>query len=194
VGQKIALAPGSSTIIYQAMVERLGIDRSQITEIPVNVWDLWECWEIAPACSNYATNGPVMLDQAGEDYALIWPSDYGISWYGDVLITTDQMIDEKPDVVERFVRATLKGWQQAVSDPELATSATLAFDPELDRDFQLAAMRASIPLVDTGTDQIGWMRAEDWQQVADILLEQNIVATLVDVEAVYTNQFVEKAQ
>jgi NitT/TauT family transport system substrate-binding protein len=79
VGQKIALAPGSSTIIYQAMVERLGIDRSQITEIPVNVWDLWECWEIAPACSNYATNGPVMLDQAGEDYALIWPSDYGIS-------------------------------------------------------------------------------------------------------------------
>jgi NitT/TauT family transport system substrate-binding protein len=194
VGQKIALAPGSSTIIYQAMMGRLAIDRSQIEEIPVNVWDLWECWEIAPLCSNYATNGPVILDQAGEEYGLIWPSDYGITWYGDVLITTDEMMTEQPDVVERFVRATLKGWRQAVSNPELAVSATMAFDAELDKSFQTAAMKASIPLIDTGEDQIGWMRPEAWQQINDILVDQDVIGAAVDVKTAYTNEFVEKAQ
>jgi NitT/TauT family transport system substrate-binding protein len=194
VGQKVALSPGSSTIIYEAMMEGLGIDRSQIEEVPVNVWDLWECWEIAPVCPNYATNGPVILDQAGEDYSLIWPNDYGITWYGDVLVTTEKMIEEQPDVVERFVRATIKGWQQAVSDPELAASATLAFDAELDRDFQLAAVKASIPLIDTGEGQIGVMHPEAWQQVCDILVDQGMIDVSVDASIAYTNQFVEKVQ
>jgi len=194
VGSKIALAPGSSTIIYEAMMDQLQIDRSQIEEIPVNVWDLWECWDIAPVCSNYSTNGPVILDQAGEDYGLIWPSDYGISWYGDVLITTDKMIAEQPDVVERFVRATLKGWQQAISNPDLATEATLTYDAELDKNFQMAAMKASIPLIDTGEGKIGLMRPEAWQQINDILADQGIIDAPVDVETVYTNEFVEQAQ
>jgi NitT/TauT family transport system substrate-binding protein len=194
VGHKIALTGGSPTVVYQAMMERLGIDRSQIEEVAVSVWDLWECWEIAPVCPNYATNGPVLLDQAGEDYSVIWPSDYGISWYGDVLITTDEMIAEQPDVVERFVRATLKGWRKAVSNPELATSATLAVDAELDKSFQTAAMSASIPLIDTGEDQIGWMHSEAWQQINDILVDQGVIDAAVDVKTVYTNEFVEKAQ
>jgi NitT/TauT family transport system substrate-binding protein len=194
VGQKVALTRGSSTIVYQAMMERLGIDRSQIEEISVNVWDLWECWEIAPFCPNYATNGPVLLDQTGEEYSVIWPSDYGITWYADVLITTDKMIAEQPDVVERFVRATLKGWRQAVSNPELATQATLVFAADLDESFQRAAMSASIPLIDTGEDQVGWMRPEAWQQISDILLDQGVIDAAVDVKTVYTNEFVEKAQ
>ena len=65
---------------------------------------------------------------------------------------------------------------------------------ELDRDFQRAAMSASIPLIDTGQDQIGWMRSEAWQQISDILVDQGVIDAAVDVKAVYTNEFAEKAQ
>ncbi|RLC91774.1 MAG: hypothetical protein DRI77_13510 [Chloroflexi bacterium] len=192
VGRKIALSPGGLTIIYRAMMERLGLDRSQVEEIAVTTWDLWECWEIAPVCPNYATNGPVLLDLAGEDYGLIWPGDYGVSWYGDVLFTTDQMIAEQPNVVEGFVRATLRGWQKAVEDPELAVAATLVYDDQLDEEFQRRAMLASIPLIDTGDAPIGWMDKAVWRSTRDILLEQGFISSPVDLDALYTNEFNEQ--
>jgi NitT/TauT family transport system substrate-binding protein len=194
VGQKVALSPGGPTIIYTAMMEQLGIDRSQIEEIAVTTWDLWECWEVAPVCPNYATNGPVILDLSGEDYTLIWPSDYGISWYGDVLFTTDQMIAEQPEVVERFVRTTLRGWQAAIEDLELAVSATLTYDDQLDENFQRQAMLASVPLIDTGDTLIGTMDGSVWQSIQDTLLEQGLISSPVDLDTLYTNEYVEKAQ
>lgn len=43
-----------------------------------------------------------------------------------------------------------------------------------------------------GEDPIGWMRADTWQYMHDILLEQGFVADAIDVTTVYTNEFVEK--
>jgi NitT/TauT family transport system substrate-binding protein len=190
-GHKVAYAPGGAPIIYAAMMTRLGLDRSQVEEEVVSTWDLWECWDIAPVCSNYATNGPVVLHQAGEDFVVIWPGDYGIAWYGDILFTTDQMINEQPDLVERFVRATLQGWLKAVEDPDLAVTATLTYDEELDENFQRDAMQATIPLVDTGDAAIGWMDEVDWQNMQDILVEQGLIASPLDLDTVYTNRFAE---
>jgi ABC-type nitrate/sulfonate/bicarbonate transport system substrate-binding protein len=96
-------------------------------------------------------------------------------------------------VVERFVRATLKGWQLAADDPELGATHTLAFDRDLDKALQLSALEASLPLIDTGQGQIGRMNPVIWQQMYDILLEQGFITEAFDVTTVYTNEFVEKA-
>lgn len=194
VGKTVALSPGQGTYLYEAMMRQQNIDRSQINEIEMTAWDIYECWETADACAHYATNGLARANHDGVGATAIWPNDYGVPFYADVLFATDEFIAEHPDVVERFVRATLKGWQKAIQDPELAVTATLAFDPNLDRGFQLAAMKMSIPLIDTGEDTIGWMRPEIWQIMHDVLLEQGLIAAPVDLTAVYTNEFMDKAQ
>jgi len=193
LGRKVALAPDGSPV-YKAMMKRLGLDRSQVEEIIYPGFDLWECWDLAPVCPNYATNGPVLLQQAGQPFSLIWPSDYGVDWYGDVLFTSDHMIAENPDRVARFVRASLRGWQHAIEAPDLAVTAALAYNPELDETFQRQALRASIPLIDSGRLPLGYMEAQVWQSVHDILLEQDLMATPLDVDQIYTNEFVEKAE
>jgi NitT/TauT family transport system substrate-binding protein len=190
LGQTVALSPGSTEVIYAAMLENLGVDRGEITEVPVTTYDLWECWESAPVCPNYATNGPPQLEMAGEEYTVIWPSDYGVSWYGDVLFTTEEMIAEQPEVVAGFVKATLQGWQAAIEDPDLAVTATLAYNDQLDVDFQSLAMRASIPLIDTGDAPIGQMDAAVWQAIQELLLEYGFIDSLVELDEVFTNEFV----
>jgi NitT/TauT family transport system substrate-binding protein len=192
-GKKIALAPGGISVIYAAMMEQLGLDRSDVQEELVSTSDLWECWEIAPVCANYATNGPIQLRMAGENYGVIWPGDYGVDWYGDVLFTTDAIIEEKPDMVERFVRATLKGWETALGDPDLAVSDTLRYDAKLDETFQRQAMLATVPLVDTGDGPVGLMDAQVWRATQDTLLKQGLLASPLDLDNVFTNRFVEKA-
>jgi NitT/TauT family transport system substrate-binding protein len=194
VGKTIALSPGQGTYLYEAMMGQLDIDRSRINEIDATSFDVYECWQTADICAHYATNGLARANYEGVPATAIWPNDYGVSFYADVIFTSEAFIQEHPDVVERFVRATLKGWQKAIEDPELATTDTLAFDPELDRGFQLAAMKMSIPLIDTGEDTLGWMRPEIWQQMHDTLLGQGLITAPVDLATVYTNDFVEKAK
>jgi NitT/TauT family transport system substrate-binding protein len=192
--QTVALSPGQGTYLYEAMLGHLGVDRSQINETKMTSWDLLECWESADVCTGYAINDLPYVEREGRPANAIWPADYGALFYGDVLFTTDEFIEKNPDVVERFVRATLKGWQKAIEDPDLAAKATLAFDSELDYDLQLDSMKASIPLIDTGANPIGWMESDLWQNMHDILLEQGLINEAIDVSPVYTNEFVEDAQ
>ncbi len=191
-GKTLALSPGQGTFLYEAMMGQLDIDRSQIHEIDMTVWGL-DCWETADVCSHYATNEVVRAQLNGVNTAPIWPHEYGVPFYGDVIFTSDTLIEENPDLVERFVRATLKGWQRAIENPELAAQATLTVAPEQDYDFQLASMIASIPLIDTGEGSIGWMDPNAWEHMYEILLAQNIIPGSVNLDTVYTNEFIEKA-
>lgn len=193
VGKTVGLSPGQGTIMYEAMMANLYVDRTKINEIQDLTFFFKKCWESADACVDYATNGLALARQEGLEFTTIWPAEYGVSFYGDVIFTTDEFIKKHPDVVERFVRATLKGWQKAVDDPELGTTHTLAFDRDLDKALQLSALEASLPLIDTGQDQIGRMNPVIWQQMYDILLEQGFFTEAFDVTTVYTNEFVEKA-
>jgi len=190
IGKTVALSPGQGTYLYEAMMGQLNIDRSQINEVDATTFDVFECWETAYACAHYATNGLARANYEGVDATAIWPNDYGVPFYADVIFSTDEFIAQHPDVVERFVRATLKGWQKAIEDPELAAEAALKYDAELDKGFQLEAMKISIPLIDTGQDTIGFMRPEVWQEMHDILLEQGLIDAPVDLSKVYTNEFV----
>lgn len=190
VGKSIALGPGQGTWLYAAMMGGLGIDRGQITELEATTFDIYECWETADACVDYAINGVVRVQQDGGEINVIWPSDYGVAFYADVLFTTDDFIAENPDVVARFVQATLRGWAKAIEDPTLGVQHVLSFDSTLDEATQLAALNASIPLIDTGYVQMGYMEPEVWQEMMDLLVDQDILDEPIDVTTVYTNEFI----
>jgi NitT/TauT family transport system substrate-binding protein len=139
----------------------------------------------------YATGGLVRARQAGYELNIIWPEDYNVRMYADTLITTDEMVTENPDLTLRFLRATLRGWQDAIENPETAVSATLKYALEADLETQSLMMDASLPLIHTGEDQIGWMRAEVWEGMHDILVEQGFLEQSFPFESTFTTQFLE---
>lgn len=67
----------------------------------------------------------------------------------------------------------------------------LKYDPALDASHQIAMLKASVPLVHTGEDQIGWMRAEVWEGMHDFVVEQGLLTTQCDVSQVYSLEFLE---
>ena len=68
----------------------------------------------------------------------------------------------------------------------------MKYAKEADAELQTQMMEASVPLIHTGEDHIGWMKAEVWQGMHDILLEQGILDEPVDVDEVYTMEFLQK--
>jgi len=64
----------------------------------------------------YISNEPYALKQLGIQYHLIKPREYGINFYSDVLFTHQKLAKMQPEKVERFLRASLKGWEFAMDN------------------------------------------------------------------------------
>ena len=175
-----------------AMMKRLGLDLSQVKTAPYDpaytVFSKGEI-DVTPA---YSTGGVIRLRQKGLKLNLIWPSDYGIHFFSDTLVTTDSLIEQHPDLVARFLRATLKGWQDAVEDYLKAVEVTLKYARVPDPALQTAMMEAMLPLVHTGEDVIGWMKPEIWLEMTDLMATQGLLAAPADVNTVYTLRFLKE--
>jgi NitT/TauT family transport system substrate-binding protein len=183
------LTPGSSEVAFRAMMTRLGLDPDSVQEVDVGFdqspflagdLDIWP---------GFMNSEVLTFREQGYELNLILPEDYGVHLYGYTLFTTDRLIEENHDLVLRFLRATLRGWQWAIENPAEAGPLALKYDPTLDAADQTIIMEASVPLIHTGQDHIGWMRAEIWQGMYEMLLEQGLLAGPVDMDKVYTMEF-----
>jgi NitT/TauT family transport system substrate-binding protein len=140
----------------------------------------------------YYTGGIIKIRKKGLKLNLIWPGDYGVNFYSDILVTTDKMISENPDLVSRFTRASLKGWQDAMEDYKQAVIVSLKYARDKDPGNQTAMMEAMLPLVHTGEDHIGWMKPEVWHEMYDTLRAQGLLEKPVDVDKAYSTQFIKE--
>ncbi|MFW5450285.1 MAG: EAL domain-containing protein [Methylophagaceae bacterium] len=68
--------------------------------------------------SGYLSSGLHYYAAQGIDVNVINPQDYGIDFYGDIIFTSTQELTKNPDRVHRFLRASLKGWEYALSHQE----------------------------------------------------------------------------
>ncbi len=191
VGQNILVSLSHIPTLH-AMMARVGIGSDQYTvvTVPYDI-ELFASGEI-PVWDVYLTGSIDIVRQAGYNLNIIYPDNYGVHFYNDTIFATDDFIAENPDLVLRFVRATLRGWRWAVENADEAGRLALEYDPTLNAAVQVAQMEASLPLIHTGEDQIGWMRAEIWQGMHDTLLEQGVLERPIDLSTVYTMQFLEK--
>jgi len=176
---------------FYALVKKLGLDLSKIHIVPYDPkYEAFIDGKVDVTAA-FSTGGLILLRQKGLKLNRIWPSDYGVHFYSDILVTTEQTIKEKPELVARFLRATLKGWQEAIGNMDEAVAATLKYAHMKDPQFQAAMLEALTPLVHTGEDPIGWMKADVWEGMYRILLEQKILNAPFEVSQAYTLRFLE---
>ena len=197
LGKKVAAAGTAGAIRdfefqFYALMKKLGLDSKKLKIVTYDPDYVTFYKGEVDVTAAFATGGLIKMRQKGLKLNLIWPSDYGIHFYSDSLATTDRLISEKPDLVTRFLRATLRGWQDAIDDYKQAVTVTLKYAQIKDLELQTAMMEAMLPLVHTGEDRIGWMKAEVWQGMYQILLEQRLLARPFDVNQAYSLRFLKE--
>ena len=174
LGKRVLVDP--SDIVLPAMMDKLDLDMDQVEAVPPD-YDMQTFFDgEVDVWSGYLTEQAVTAREQGYDLNVIHPDLYGIHLYGDTLVVNDRLLQENPDLVERVLRATFRGWRYAIENPVEAVEITLEYDPDLDRAQQVASMRAQIPLIHTGEDQIGWMQDQVWQDMEQILLEHGTLS------------------
>jgi NitT/TauT family transport system substrate-binding protein len=185
---------GTTGIIYRALLASQSINEAQVkTEPRVDYTNDALLNGKADVIDVFVNNQPVQLKQQGHDISVLLPSDYGIDLYANVIFTTEEMIKTEPDVVEAFVRATTRGMQRAIQDPDAATKLTLARGTDLNPASEAESMRLALPLMNPAGSQPGMMTAESWQTAYQILRDQGLLKQELDVQQAYTLTFLDKA-
>lgn len=190
LGRTVSLAPDGE-IQFQAVMEHLDLDLDRVEFKPYSYdYQAFTAGEV-DVTEAYATGGLIRLQQQGLEVNTIWPGDYGVQFYSDTLFTNEKYLVEHSDLLERFLRASLKGWQDTIEDQSAAVEITLRYAKEADPDLQALMLEASVPLIHTGNHPLGWMDQNRWQQIHDILLDQGLLAQPLDLTELYTNRYLE---
>ena len=129
------------------------------------------------------------------DLNVIRYNDEGVGMLEDNLFATEDTAKNNPDLVQRFVRASLKGWQTAIDDQAGAVSTVMKYvEPgSTTADHQTRMMSEVAKLVmppGMSTDQIGVMDANRFATTADIAYKFHVITSPADPAKSYTNDFV----
>jgi diguanylate cyclase (GGDEF)-like protein len=123
------------------------------------------------ALSAYLTDQPFFFREHQFPVRLFRPLYYGIDFYGDNLFTSEHEIRAHPDRVAAFRRASIKGWEYAMSHPDETIKIIQKYGTEHTPEhlrFEYEAMRE---LLLPDLIEIGHMNPGRWEHIADIYVQ-----------------------
>ena len=152
------------------------------------------------AMQGYVTSEPYAIEKAtGVKPNVILLADYGFNSYSTLIETRLDIIDKKPDLVQRFVDASVIGWYNYLyGDSAAANAAIKKLNPEI-TDALLAYSVAKMKeygIVDSGDtlkDGIGAMSDARVAGFFDKMVRAGVVTSTIDYRQAYTLRFVNKA-
>lgn len=110
-------------------------------------------------------------------------------YYTPVLIASEQTIDERPDLVRRFLHATSRGYTFAIENPDAAADILLEAVPELDADLVRASQRYLAQEYQADAPRWGEQKVEVWRDYAAWMVERELLPRMIEPEAAFTNEF-----
>ena len=112
-----------------------------------------------------------------------------LDYYTPVIVTSEAMISNDPDIVSRFMRALARGYIYAAQHPEEAAGMLLSFAPELDAELVRASQTWLSGQSETDLMLWGYQKPETWERFANWAFENALIEKAIDPLAAFTNQF-----
>ncbi|MGV3278052.1 ABC transporter substrate-binding protein [Rickettsiales bacterium LUAb2] len=110
--------------------------------------------------------------------------------YSPVIITNTKFIKDNPQLVEKFIKATLKGYKYSMDNPKKAAQILLNRYPELDKKLIFASQEYIGKQYVTRNKYWGEQKNDVWQQYINWLYENKILDKQLDSNKVFTNKFI----
>jgi NitT/TauT family transport system substrate-binding protein len=151
------------------------------------------------AMQGYVTSEPFAVEKAGKFKPKIFLlADQGFSAYSTLIETRRELVDKKPDLVQRFVDASILGWRNYINGDNAAANALIKRqNPEMTDEllaYSVAKMK-QYGIVDSGdalTLGIGAMTDARMKDFFDKMVRAGVVKANLDYRKAYTLQFVDK--
>ena len=180
---------GNDETIMRALLARYEITEDQVKLYSVRYdftpfykgdVDLWPLYRNAQA--------PIIgekLLEAGERFDLMSPSGLGVRFVANSVITTQKMLDERPETVKRFMKALMEAWREALhhENKGKAIETVLKYNQETPVEIVKKQLPATRILMLPGKDsEFGKIDVAAWKQTEEIMLDQKLISAPVNIE------------
>ena len=195
-GKPIMISPVARAGYWQFLRVKYGYTDDQIRTYTFNMAPFLA--DKTAIQQGFVTSEPFKLEKAGAKLVVHLLADGGYSSYATTIETSWKLVNEKPDVVQRFVNGTIEGWYSYMYGDGAPANALIKKDnPEMTDD-QIAHSLATLKkygIVDSGDAEklgIGAMVDARWKDFHATMVEASLYTADLDLKRAYTLQFVNK--
>ena len=137
----------------------------------------------------------IQAELAGIPLNMIWVKDINpaLDDYTPVIVTSEKMIQDKPDVVRRFMQAVSAGYQYAIKNPDDAANILIKNAPEADPQLIKKSQAWLSPQYQADAPQWGVQKASVWHNYAQWMYDHKLLDHMIDTDQAFTNAFLPKA-
>ena len=182
-----------SESLVKCMMESVGADASDVKMVDVG-FDLMSSMTTGnvDATIGCLVNHEVpQMEEEGFELNYFPVSGYGIpNYYEEVFLTNNKLLEEEPEVVAGFLRASKKGFDDFKADPDGCLAILMNNQNEanfpLTQSVEEQSCKTLLPLMETADAEFLSQTEECWQENIDWMLENGLIDQNVDVADVMT--------
>lgn len=133
----------------------------------------------------------LLIKEKNQDLNIINASDYTDISRGHIAVT-GSLIKNNPELIKKFLRATKKGLEYAVNNPEEAVNIYISFNPDAESQRKVSQdlWNAFIEEYHYKTSLPGFESPQDWQKSQDVLYDTGLITKKTNIPDMYTNEFI----
>ena len=197
-GKKVmTTAAASVNTFFPVACENAGVDFSKIELINVAEGAIVTSYleGLAPCILGGIDDKPAQIVAEGGEQPIIFNyADYGVYQPGYSIVVHKDTLEKNPDLVHRFVKATLRAVKAAETDPDaaIASLVTWAGGAAVDKDQARQVLDVTLSILYSSNNtskRLGLNVEKDWESALSLLKEYKELETDMSVTDFYTNDY-----
>ncbi len=189
---------GDAGIPYQhayltTILSRAGVPQSSVKEVNVgsNLVPAMVSGRVDATLGAYWNYEAIQLRQMGKRDNVIQVQNAGVPAYDElVLVTREDEIASRTNVLRRFVQALGRGYEAVRTDPQAGVNALVQANPSLSSKLQLASVRATLTsyFPSDPNQPWGWQDSKQWTPYGEWMLSHHLISNPAAIVDASTNQ------
>ena len=115
--------------------------------------------------------------------------DERLDYYTPVIIANNDTLEQKPEMVKKFLAATEKGYRYAIENPDESAKILQKYAPDYSLEMLTMSQEYLAEKYMEDTDRWGEMKDEVWNNYTDFMVEYGVIDHAIPAEECYTNEF-----
>ncbi len=199
-GKKVGSWFGGNEYELYAMIESAGLDREKDLKLVQQDYTMDQLInDEIDAASAMTYNEYGLLLESGipeADLSKLDMNEHNVAMLEDCLFVNSEWLAKNEDVFVRFLKASIKGWDDACKDPEAAGNIVFNVDKSVSLEHQVyMAKEVAKLVVPEGFDaaKIGYVDNKAIQQTADYALKYGLLTKAADISKCVNTKYWEQA-
>ena len=168
-----------------------GLEDVELVNVGFNLGPSLISGSVDAVVGAYWTHESILLELEGHSVNIMRMEEWGVpDYYELVIVASEDTIANRPDLVERFVRAVSRGYRDAVADPQGGVDVLLELGgDEINEALERQGADLLAPLWQTDTADFGDQKASKWEAFTTWMQDSGLLSTDVAADDAYTDRF-----